>query len=226
MKKLGIIGGFGPKTTSEFMLALVFMWKKHLPSTRPEMLIWNGPVNENLEEAFIKRGKHSTEFKDLAITGAKTLEKAGAEFLVIPCNSLHIFIDSIRESVNIPILSIPEITVAHLKQTGVKRVAILGTQATIKSGLLADFLKEAGINVVTPSSKDQSKLNKIILNLVTGKAVSKSVFKKIVNNIKTKNPEKIILACTDLQLIQPHDEKSGFIDTLRLLEETTIEKML
>ena len=52
---------------------------------------------------------------------AKRLEKTGVDFIVLPCNSLHVFIAKIRESVNIPILSIVEETVKYIKKKNIEQ---------------------------------------------------------------------------------------------------------
>src|SRR3989344_5572385 len=116
MKTVGIIGGLGPATTSKFYLEIVqkcFDKNKH---SRPPILIWNVPIPFKVEEDLIVRGQGEDRFLPFLIDAARRLENGGANFLVIPCNSVHIFIDHIRKSVNVPVLSIVEETVKVLKK--------------------------------------------------------------------------------------------------------------
>src|SRR3989338_6727859 len=106
MKKVGIIGGLGPETTSEFYLDLVFSCQKKDRTHRPSIIIASVPLPYKIEEA-------------------KRLEKSGADFIVMPCNSLHIFIKEIRNAVKIPVLSIVEETVKFLKKNKFKKVGIV-----------------------------------------------------------------------------------------------------
>ena len=115
MKTAGIIGGLGPETTSGFYLELIFGCYNKNKESRPPILVWNVPLKYAIEEDLLKKAVGEERFLPYLVSGAKILEKAGADFLVMPCNSLHIFIDQIRKSVNIPVLSIVEETGKFLK---------------------------------------------------------------------------------------------------------------
>lgn len=184
MNKVGIIGGFGPETTSEFMLMIISMLKKVKPNTRPELLVWNSDMDEVIENNFITNNKNHIQMLSKLIKGAKLLEKSGADFLVLPCNSLHIFMNDVRKSVKIPVLSILDITTSHLKNTKISSVGILGTEVTIKSNIFHNSLLKNGINVITPNKPNQLKINNLITNLVTSKNITKKDFDESVINLK------------------------------------------
>lgn len=226
MNKVGIIGGFGPKTTSEFMLMVISMWKRKKPGTRPELLIWNSDMDEVVEEQFIERNKNHKQMSAQLIKGAKLLEKSGSDFLVLPCNSLHVFINELRKSVKIPVLSILEITATHLVKNKISNIGLIGTEVTLRSKLFSDLLSQNNINITVPERRDQVKINNLITNLVLDKKTSNNDFKKSIFNLKRRGVNNILLACTDLQLIQPHNLKAGFIDTLHLLAQATVDTML
>lgn len=90
MKTVGIIGGLGPQTTAEFYLELVFSSYKIHKTSRPPMLIWNVPLRYRIEQDLITRAKGEERYLPYLTDAAKRLEAAGADFLVMPCNSLHI----------------------------------------------------------------------------------------------------------------------------------------
>ena len=85
-------------------------------------------------------------------------EKAGADFLVMPCNSLHVFIDEIRNAVGIPVLSIIEETVRFLKANNLQKVGIVSTSATIENKLYEIAFEENGITYETPDPLQQAKM--------------------------------------------------------------------
>ena|SRR3989344_697920 len=118
MKKVGIIGGLGPGTTSKFYLELVYLCQKFNKINRPGILIYSVPIPYDIEKSAIISGKNTKQCIPLLLTAAKKLEEAGADFLVMPCNSLHIFIEEIRNSVRIPVFSIISETVKFLYETG------------------------------------------------------------------------------------------------------------
>jgi len=122
MKTVGIIGGLGPETTSEFYLEVVFGCYEQNKGARPPILIWNIPLNYEIEQNFLKNATGEEKYLPYLIAAAKKLEKGGADFIVMPCNSMHIFINEIRRAVKIPVLSIVEETAKFLKAKKIKRI--------------------------------------------------------------------------------------------------------
>ena len=116
MKTVGIIGGLGPETTSEFYLDIVFSSYKKTKKSRPGIIISSVPLPYQIEEDLIVSNKGSDRYIPFLVKEAKRLERAGSDFIVMPCNSLHVFIEEIRNAVKIPVLSIIEETVKFLKK--------------------------------------------------------------------------------------------------------------
>lgn len=227
MKTLGIIGGFGPSTTSEFFLSLISAWNKKNKKHRPEIIIWNAPVDNFAEQKFIKKGEGFAHFLPLLKSGVKVLENAGADFLVLPCNSLHVFIDEVTKSAEIPVLNILEETTKNLIQKEIHKIVLLGNETTVKSDLFNNWFKKPGIQIFLPRKNDQSKLNLIVHNLVLMKNTKSDIenFNKIVFKFKKSGFTNFLLACTDLQLLKPNIDGVTFIDTLEILKNAAIEKM-
>src|SRR5690242_5620489 len=135
MKTIGIIGGLGPETTSEFYLELIFLYRQLNKTSYPPILINSIPLPFDIEKDAIAYGIGEERCLSYLIDAAKKLEKAGADFLVLPCNSLHKYIQHIRKAVKIPVLSILEETAKFLKAQEVKKVGIIATPITIKNEL-------------------------------------------------------------------------------------------
>src|SRR3989344_7926112 len=127
MKTVGVIGGVGPETTAEFYLELIFGCYQKNKINRPPILVWNIPLAYKIEEDLITKSEGEERYIPYLVEAAQLLEKGGADFLVMPCNSLHIFIEEIRESVKIPVLSIVEETTKFLKEKGIAKVGIIST---------------------------------------------------------------------------------------------------
>src|SRR3989344_3608045 len=104
MKSVGIIGGLGPETTSEFYLDVVFSCFKKDKTARPSIVIASVPLPYQIEEDLIMRSEGAERYIPFLITEAQRLEKSGMDFIVMPCNSLHVFIEQIRSSVKVPVL--------------------------------------------------------------------------------------------------------------------------
>jgi len=159
---------------------------------------------------------------------AQRLEKSGADFIVMPCNSLHVFIKEIRGAVTIPVLSIVEETVKFLKRENMNKVGIVSTSATIKNKLYENAFAENSIGYVAPDEFQQAKMGKFILNLVTGhqKNKDREELISIINDFEGKELDCVILACTDLQLLIPQHPKIKIFDTMKIFADATVETIL
>ncbi len=228
MKTVGIVGGLGPETTSEFYLDLVFSCAKKDKTARPAIVIASVPLPYQIEEDLILRSEGMEQYIPYLIAEAQRLEKAGVDFIVMPCNSLHIFIEEIRDSVTIPVLSIVEETVRFLKQEKMNKVGIVSTSATIKNKLYENAFAENGIQYVTPNEFQQARMGKFILNLVVGqqKNRDREELISIINDFEDKDLDCVILACTDLQLLIPQHSKLKIFDTMKIFSDATVREIL
>ncbi len=164
MRTVGIIGGLGPETTSEFYLEIIFGCYEKDKASRPPVLIWNVPLKYEIEADLLMKAAGEERYIPYLIDAAKRLEKGGADFLVMPCNSLHIFIEEIRKSVKIPVLSIVEETAKFLKSKKISRTGVLATSSTLKRKMYEIALDKEGIKQVVPNEFDQIKIGKMINN--------------------------------------------------------------
>ncbi len=228
MKTVGIIGGLGPETTSEFYSALIFSCQKLNKVNRPQILIYSVPLPYNIEEDAIARGKGEERCLPFLLEAAKKLEKAGADFIVMPCNSLHAFIEEIRSSVKIPVLSIVEKTTNFLKKENILEVGIISTSITLNKKLYENSLVANGIKQIAPDDFQQAKIGKMIHNLVSNRYDNKDREEliKVINNFEKKGIEHVILACTDLQLLVPNHPRLKIYDTMKIFADATVREIL
>lgn len=228
MKTIGIIGGLGPETTSEFYLDLVFSCAQKDKTARPGIIISSVPLPYQIEEDLILRSEGMERYIPYLIAEAQRLEKAGADFLVMPCNSLHVFIKQIRDSVGIPVLSIVEETVKFLKRENMNKVGIVSTSATIKNKLYENAFAENAIEYLAPNGLQQAKMGKFILNLVLGqqKNRDREELISIINEFEGKGLDCVILACTDLQLLIPSHKNLNIFDTMKIFVDASVEEIL
>jgi len=229
MKTIGILGGVGPETTSKVYHSIIDIFKKNKEDKYPSIVIYNLPFPFVIEDEAIVKGVNSKKMLPYLIQGAKVLEKAGANFGILPCNTLHKYIEEIRGSVGIPFLSILDETVSRLKSMNIKSVGILGTETTVNDRLYDDVLKEAGIKFFYPNRTEQNNINKIILELLNGKKnkLQEKKLKAICSSLQKKGADAILLACTDLQIVASDIHVSiPMIDSTEILIKASIRKMI
>lgn len=203
MKTIGILGGVGPETTSIVYHSIIASFKEEGEDKYPSILIYNLPFPFVIEKEAIIEGKNSQKMIPYLVGGAKILEKAGADFLILPCNTLHKYTKEIREAVKIPFLSILEETASKLKKMNINNVGILATETTVRDGIYNDILKKSEINFLYPERGEQDNINKIILELLNGKKnkLQQKKIKTICSSLQKRGAKAVLLACTDLQII-------------------------
>jgi aspartate racemase len=178
-----------------------------------------------VEKELITEARNEKNILPFLINAARQLEKGGADFIVIPCNTVHIFIEEIRESVNIPVLSIIEETSNFLSKEKIKKVGVFATTATIQNKLFDENLKRHGIEMKIPNNSNQTKMGAIINRLVNNQQTrnDKNEFLKI---IKETNARNVILACTDLQILEPKISEVKIFDTMDILAKASVREVL
>lgn len=228
MKTIGIIGGLGPETTAKFYLEVIKGCEQKSRIQRPPMLIWNVPLMYSLEDEVLLEGKDVERLIPILVEAAQILQQGGADFLVIPCNTVHLFIEEVRNSVKIPVISIVEETTNLLNNNGVSNVGLLATGITIDQKLYGDSLEAASIVYTVPIESDQKVLGQIIHNLVNNKREpdDQTKYNTIIDHLLSKGSKTLLLACTDLQLLDNKFPNVEVYDTMNILVNSTIEKLL
>lgn len=229
MKKLGILGGVGPQTTSRVYLSIIDLIRKRGEKKYPPIVIYNLPFPFVIEDEAIIQGINSEKMIPYLIEGAKILEKSGVDLGILPCNTLHKYLGEIRKSVKFPFLSILEETVLTLKNMNIKNIGILATETTVNSKIYEDILDNNGIHVLHPSRNEQNKINNIIIELLRGEKnnLRKEKLEAVSNALQERGAEAILLACTDLQFIASNiTTHIPIIDTTEILINSSVREMI
>lgn len=228
MKTIGILGGVGPETTSKIYHSIIDAFREKGQKKYPSILIYNLPFPFVIEKEAIIEGRNSRKMIPYLIEGAKTLEKGGADFGILPCNTLHKYIDEIRESVKIPFLSILDKTVIQLKLMTIKNVGILATETTVSDKLYDDIFINNGIDFLYPTRAEQDNINRIIVDILNDREneSQKKIIEKVCLSLQDKGVEAILLACTDLQIVMPDICVSiPIIDSTEVLIKASLKEM-
>ena len=220
-KTIGILGGMGPEATAELYLRIIrFFQQKYgaiYDSDFPEIIIVSLPILDVVENS-----DEQSKVKEMLIGGVQKLEKVGADFVAIPCNTVTYYIKEMQDAVSIPIINVLQETANEVIRSGVKKIGLLGTETAIKSKIYADVL--ANVQIYTLNEAEQKATTKIIINILTGKK-SKEDRKKLtefIQRLKNLGAEKVILGCTELPLlIRKNDD---VFDTLEILLKSAVER--
>lgn len=228
MKVAGVIGGIGARSTADFYHEVFLLCQKKNQIQRPPIFIWSVPGLFETEKNCAIGNNGLEAYRELLIDGAKRLEQGGADFLVMPCNSVHTFFHDVQKAAGIPIFSIIEETVNFLKKKKIKKVGILSTTTTLKRKLYEQAFTEHHIEFIIPSSHEQKELAKIIHKIVQNKAGDKEreYLNAILANMKKAGINDVVLACTDLGLLHPSYEGVTVHDSMKILAVATVREIL
>lgn len=164
---------------------------------------------------------------DLMLSSSHKLELQGAEFLISPDNTIHQAFDYVRERSPLPWLHIADAVIGVAQRRQFNKLGILGTKWLTESDVYPNKAEEAGINWARPSQAEIDEIGRIIMEelvLGTFKPESIAFFQEVIDSLKAKGCDAVILGCTEIPLII-NDTNSPLptLDSNRLLAEAAIK---
>ena len=229
MKTIGIIGGMSWQSTAEYYQVINETVAKKLGGLHSAKI-----VLYSVDFAEIEEMQHQDKWEDatkLMIHAAQSMEKSGANLILICTNTMHMMADDIANSINIPLLHIIDAVANKIKSLGFTNVGLLGTRFTMENNFYKGRLtNKHKIGVVIPNEADRIRVHNIIYHeLCLGKikVSSKEALKKIITRLSNKNAQGIILGCTELSLLIKQDDCSiPLLDTTRIHAEAAVDYAL
>ena len=207
LKTIGLIGGMSWESTVTYYKIINETVKEKLGGLHSANCILYSLDVQEIEEC--QANGNWEKSGEILGEAAYNLEKAGADFIVICTNTMHKVVNQIKEKISIPILHIAEMTAEKILEKGLKNIALLGTKYTMKQDFYKSKLIEKGINVIIPDKNDIEIINEVIydeLCLGTINSNSKKKFLEIVDKLRNKGAEGIILGCTEIGLLIKNED--------------------
>lgn len=223
MKKLGIIGGLGPMATAYFLQLLTQMSDADTDQEHMEIYMISRPAMPDRTKYILGLSDRSPA-AEMAEAG-KQLKAFGAELLAMPCVTGHYFQREIEESAGLPMVDTIHETVEYLRGRYIRRIGILATDGTIKSGIFQCVMENGGIECIIPDENSQKKIMEIIYSgIKAGKMINIGDFLKAAENLRQQGAEVILLACTELSLLKrDYQIGNGFLDVMEVLAAKVVE---
>lgn len=226
MKTIGLIGGMSWESSAVYYNIINLKVREILGGFHCAK-----SVMVTVEFAEIQRLQHNEDWDaldEIMVKAAKQLEAAGADFIVLCTNTMHLCGPAIIREISIPFLHIAEATGMKIAGMGLKKVALLGTRFTMEMDFYKTYILEKfGIEVIIPEEKEREKIHNTIYNeLVQGEINDKSreIFKQIIANLGKRGAEGVILGCTEIPLlIKQRDIKMPVFDTTEIHAEKAVE---
>ena len=207
LKTIGLIGGMSWESAVTYYKIINETVKEKLGGLHSAKCILYSVDFQEIEEC--QANGNWEKSGEILGEAANNLEKAGADFIVICTNTMHKVVNQIKEKISIPILHIAEMTAEKILEKGLKNIALLGTKYTMEQDFYKSKLIEKEINVIIPDKNDIEIINKVIydeLCLGTINSNSKKKFLEIVDKLRSKGAEGIILGCTEIGLLIKNED--------------------
>ena len=228
MNTIGLIGGMSWESSAEYYRLLNEEVKRQLGGLHSAKCILYSVDFLEIEH-FQARGEWDKAGEVLA-DAAYSLENAGASFIIICTNTMHKVIDRIQQRITIPILHIADATAHRIVETGLQKIALLGTKYTMEQDFYKARVETFGITVLVPQAEERVEINRIIYDeLCLGeiKDSSKNYYLQVIDNLVQSGAQGVILGCTEIGLLikQNHVDIPVF-DTTMIHAQAAVNKAI
>lgn len=236
-KTIGILGGMGPEATADLLWRIVRLTPASCDQEHPRILVDSNPRIPDRTAAITGTGESPLP---MLLETARGLERAGAELIVIPCNSAHHWYDEIAAAVRVPVLHMIRLAatetlrlIASERQrdgagsSGEARPAalLLATSGTVASGTYQRAFDEAGLSLVVPGPAEQAQVMDVIYSVKAGeraraRPLALDVLSREVGRL---SPACVVLGCTELPLVlHAGDVDIPMIDSTEVLAREAV----
>lgn len=223
-KTVGILGGMGPEATVDLFAKIIAATPAAIDQEHLRIIVDNNAKIPDRTAAVLSGGVDPTPMLQAT---ARNLELAGADFIVMPCNSAHLFFDRIVEAVRIPVLHIADEAVAEVLRRfpQVQAVGVLAATGTIRLLLYHDRLEARGIGAVLPSAADQEVVQSVIFGVKAGDkgSATQERIRGVAERLAAQGAQILLTACTELPLVlRDGDVSVPVVDPTQALAEAAV----
>ncbi len=220
MKTIGL-GGMSWESTVSYYQTINRCVSTRLGGFHSAKILLNSVDFAPVEKA--QRENRWDDAGQVVADAAGALERGGADFLVIGCNTMHRAADRIESSVNLPLLHIADATADEVIARGMERVGFLGTRFTMQEDFIRGRLERRNLTVEIPKSGECEIIHRVIYEeLIAGHLsdLSRTEYVQIVERLSANGCEGVVLGCTEVgMLIGPADTQVPLFDTAEIHAE-------
>lgn len=194
----GVLGGMGPEATVDFMAKVIAQTPGEKDQDHIHMLVDHDPTVPNRQDAILGDG----EDPGPALAAmARRLEAAGADFLVIPCNTAYVFAQAIIDAVDIPLVSIIDVTIDAVPDD-CDAVGLLATDGCLRAGVYQRGLAARQLTALEPTADEMRKLMQSVYAIKAGRADSGAgeTLLALAQAMVARGAGAVIAGCTEIPL--------------------------
>ncbi len=218
---IGILGGMGPAATVELFRRIVLKTPAHCDQDHIPIVIDSNPQIPDRGPFILESGPDP---RPALCRSARRLERMGASFIVMPCNTAHFFLPYLQKAVRIPFIDMIAETAQVITEPV---VGLLATETTVRTRLYHTACAPYGIEIITPSPEDQARLMEIIYAIKGGRfnlALGRDL-RAIAARLRQRGADAIVVGCTELSLVA-REINGPLYDALDVLADVAVRRAL
>lgn len=226
MKTIGMLGGMSWESTANYYKSINEKVKKQLGGLHSAKIVLYSVDFDEIEK-LQHQGKW-TDTASILANAAISIEKAGADVLLICTNTMHKVASDVSQNIAIPLLHIADATAKQLVNDKITKVGLLGTRFTMEQDFYKGRITDSfGIDVVIPDDADITLVHNVIYQeLCLGKvlAPSKEKYLAIIDEMHKQGAQAIILGCTEIaMLVKQRDTAVPLYDTTEIHAQAAVD---
>ncbi|MCC7531311.1 MAG: amino acid racemase [Candidatus Melainabacteria bacterium] len=224
---VGIIGGIGPEAANRLAQLIVEMANAQTDREHVPVICFNNPNIPSRVDSISGKGENCLP---ALVETARSLVRAGANFLIMPCNCAHYYLRALRDEISVPVLNMIHQTVDQIVEDypGTRSVGLLASSPTLDNELYSRPLSEWGVESLRPAEIEQALVMSAIYGPDGIKAGKKEVARQdliaVGNALAKSGADVVIAACTEISLVLEADTLFvPVVDPLRVIAQSAID---
>jgi aspartate racemase len=222
---IGILGGMGPLATADLYRKIIETTPAAIDQEHIPVVIYADPRVPDRTDALLHGGEDPTPW---LVSGARALSDMGADFIIIPCNTAHAFVEQVRPAVDRPILSMIDAAADEIRlfHPNARTVGLLATSGTISAELYQRALQARGIDVIVPDDDVQRRcVMAAIKEVKSGRGTNTATLLLVEasEHLVARGADLLLEACTEIPIaLQQRHVKPPLLDATAALARTAV----
>lgn len=227
-KTLGIIGGMSWESTQSYYRLINQGIKERLGGLHSADILLHSldlaPI------AILQAQGKWDELGAIMVSSGKRLQAGGADAVLIATNTMHKVAEQVQAATNLPLIHIADATADAIKQQGLTKIALLGTQFTMTEDFYKQRLISAGLQVLIPDTEARQEIHRVIYEeLCQGQLLdsSRQYYRQVIQDLVAQGADGVILGCTEIGLlISQADSLIPVFDTTAIHAAAAVDFLL
>ncbi len=228
MKTIGMIGGMSWESTAIYYREANELVRDRLGGLHSAKIALASLDFQQISE--LQSADRWNDAAEILAHTAQGLEHAGADMVLICTNTMHLLVDEVQASVQVPVLHIGDVAGEAVVAQGLKKVGLLGTAFTMEKAFYRDRIASHGVEVIVPGEEDRQAVHRAIFDELAVGVSSESTrarFRSIIDSLVAEGAEGIILGCTEIELlVMQADSPVPVFPTAKLHIEAAVDLAL